>query len=326
MLYLLDGERHFQHAILASQLLQDELIIPELIIVAIPNKPGARGRDLERERQTFIQFLRTELMPQIDQSYRTSGLNTIYGHSLAGFFTLDLLAQQPDLFDKYIAASPPLQGDEVRIYQQYLSNGKAEAGKRKAAYFSLASQMYEGKRATDAMQSFLQQLEQLSPAKLDWHYDHLENETHISAYYPSLFNGLRFVFKDYQAPLLHSYQDYQQLGGLAGLKQHYQKRAVNYGIDDALPEEHLTRIGNFLLQQGQARDSLELYRVLVKAHPKSAEAYSGLGEVYKALMQYDDAIKAHQIAIKLAANMDSDWQDFFKRRLERVKQQVSAGN
>jgi len=321
VLYLLDGERHLQHAILASQLLQSELKIPELIIVAVPNKSGARSRDLATEKDTFIQFLQAELIPHINKSYRTSGLNTLYGHSLAGRFTLDLLAQHPDIFDKYIAANPPLRRYEERIYQQYLLRGKQETSGNKSIYFSLASQMEEGKAATDAMESFLARLTQAPPAKLDWHYDQLLNETHISAYYPSLFNGLNHVFKDYQAPLLQSVKEYQKLGGLAGIKQHYQQRAINYGIGHNLPEVHLTRIGNFLLQEGQSQEALALYLSQIEGHASSAQVYSGLGEVYKELKDYDQAIEAHQTAIKLAANMQVGWQGVFKRRLQRVQQE-----
>ncbi|MCW9018063.1 MAG: esterase family protein, partial [Kangiellaceae bacterium] len=119
VLYLLDGDRHFQHAVTAATLLAEQERIPEMIVVGLPNNPGTRGRDLGREREKFIQFIETEVFGYINKQYRTSGINTLFGHSMAGYFTSRTLATHPNLFEKYIAASPVLQNGDKAVYKAF---------------------------------------------------------------------------------------------------------------------------------------------------------------------------------------------------------------
>lgn len=193
VLYLLDGERHFSHAILAARLLQEQTRVPELIIVAIPNLnvDATRERDLFHEREKFGLFLKNEVMTFVDKNYRTSGSNALFGHSLAAFFTVDMLANHADAFDYFIAAGPPLQGHEEELYKKITEqNGEGSS----SLYLSLANPLSEGKKVVDAMKQFTTLLKDHPNERLHWKYDEFAEETHITNYYVSFFKGLTFVF------------------------------------------------------------------------------------------------------------------------------------
>lgn len=55
----------------------------------------------------FLKFIETELMPYIDNSYRTSGYKTISGHSRSGLFVLYTLIERPNLFNARFCYSTP---------------------------------------------------------------------------------------------------------------------------------------------------------------------------------------------------------------------------
>ena len=59
-------------------------------------------------------FLKNELMPYIDRTYRTSGRTIGIGHSLSASFVLDCMITY-ELFDDYIAMSPNYSYDEFRL-------------------------------------------------------------------------------------------------------------------------------------------------------------------------------------------------------------------
>lgn len=62
----------------------------------------------------FRRFLRDEVQPFVSaKGY--AGRSAIMGESLAGLFVLDVLAQEPDLFDDYIAISPSAWWDDRRL-------------------------------------------------------------------------------------------------------------------------------------------------------------------------------------------------------------------
>lgn len=193
-LYLLDGERHLAHAVLASRLHQELGNIPRQIIVAINNleQDGARENDFYHQKDKFAQFIGTELQPFIDKTFRSSKSATLYGHSLAAYFAVDLLANQPALFDRYIAASPPLQRHANDIYQQ-LNEQTLASGK--TLYITMAPQDAEGEAVFSAYQQFIGLLSAKAPDNVQWHQQVMAEQSHISNYYISFFNGISAVFK-----------------------------------------------------------------------------------------------------------------------------------
>jgi len=335
VLYLLDGDRHFNHAIMATQLLQKQKRVPELIIVAITNTQtwgndnGTRQRDLGYEgKEKFTLYIQNEVMSYVNNSYRTTGLNTLFGHSLAGYFSADLLANQPDLFKNYIAASPVLQDEEIAIYKKILTNNKIKNSAEKSLYFSLSSEDEARRKAvTDAINNFVKLLTEQPPEKLNWHYEFFDNQTHSTVYYPTFFNGMTYVFNSYQAPRFSNYNQYRDFGGMQGMETHYKKRAEIYGTDKNIPENTLLNLASMLLNEGEAQASLQIYQTLINDFPESARSFSGLGQVYSSMKQYDKSLTAHKTAVKLGEKQSPQWRKrLFQSRLENVNETVQLLN
>ena len=123
VLYMPDGglKEDFPH--IANTL--SELIlakkIPPTILVGIENTQ--RRRDLTGPTEVakdkeiapivggsgnFRNFIKTELIPEIIQKYRTTSEKGIIGESLAGLFVTETFLKYPDLFDYYIAFDPSI--------------------------------------------------------------------------------------------------------------------------------------------------------------------------------------------------------------------------
>ncbi len=80
VIYVLDGNNHYEHTKNAVNLLADNNRIPESIVVAIPNNEGTRTRDLARQRDRFKAYITEEVIPFITKNYRTLEHKTIFGH------------------------------------------------------------------------------------------------------------------------------------------------------------------------------------------------------------------------------------------------------
>ena len=193
VLYLLDGERHLAHAILATRLYFELDVIPELIVVAIENhkEDGARENDFYHNKTAFSIFLGVELQRYVDKNYRTDKGSTLFGHSLAALFAIDLLANQSDFFNNYIVASPPLQNKVDNIYRK-LMNQKVD--RVKTLYLTVAAKKEEGQSAYDAYMQFVELLSANAPPKLSWEHELMEDQSHISIYYIAFFKGISKVF------------------------------------------------------------------------------------------------------------------------------------
>jgi len=133
VIYLLDGSAYedFIHVAGIVQFGSYSWInmIPETIVVGIENVN--RNRDFTGETRdsmhkadypemggsaNFTDYLKSEVIPYIEASYKTSETRTIIGQSLGGLLATEILLKQPEMFDNYIIISPSLWFD----FESYL--------------------------------------------------------------------------------------------------------------------------------------------------------------------------------------------------------------
>lgn len=142
VLYLLDGENHFHILSGYIEYLRHWKVIPPTIVVGIVSVD--RVKDLTPTKslinfdgkvdsnykksggnEEFLNFIRQELMPYIDATYKTSPLKIFAGHSFGGLTVINCMLMRPDMFDSYIAISPSLWfGNKyiLRLAEQKLPN------------------------------------------------------------------------------------------------------------------------------------------------------------------------------------------------------------
>ena len=197
----------------------------------------------------------------------------------------------------------------------------------KSLYFTLSNEAEESKLYSDAFNNFVKLLTENPPKNLDWHYEFLTNHTHMTTSIPAFYNGITHVFSSYQAPRFASYRAYLDFGGMQGMEAHYNKRAKIYGIDKNIPEKTLLNLASLLLNEGKTEESLNVFLTLTNDFPESAASFSGLGQVYHSMKQYDKSIIAHQKAVSLSTKLNPDWQqERFQSRLNKVNEIVQLLN
>ena len=64
VIYILDGNNHFQHGVTAAGILHTYQAIPDAIVVAIPNNTGKRTRDVTTGRLDFVNFIEKEVITE----------------------------------------------------------------------------------------------------------------------------------------------------------------------------------------------------------------------------------------------------------------------
>jgi predicted alpha/beta superfamily hydrolase len=63
----------------------------------------------------FRAFIRDEVKPLVETSYRTDGHDIVIGESLAGLFVMETYLVEPSLFDGYAAIDPSLWWDKAAL-------------------------------------------------------------------------------------------------------------------------------------------------------------------------------------------------------------------
>ncbi|HMV11085.1 MAG TPA: alpha/beta hydrolase-fold protein [Cyclobacteriaceae bacterium] len=219
VLYLLDGQDHFQLAKLILNCLKEKTNEPcafsEMILVAIwsknrfrdftpsPSQIGLDGKTKEHLKisgggDNFLKFMSSELIPCIDSAYRTSKSRFFAGHSLGGLLVMYALQTCPALFDAYIAIDPSLWWDDhllVRQAEVYYSLARLEG---KYLFLAQANTRSSKKAANDHYKS-IRRMKHLFDKKtrsgLDWTYQFYEHDNHNSVVSVAVNDALRLILK-----------------------------------------------------------------------------------------------------------------------------------
>ena len=116
--------------------------VPEMIIVGItwggnhPNPDSLRARDYTPTNEKrlpqsggadkFLSVIKNEVFPLVEKNYRVDENDkTLVGCSLGGLFTMYTLFTHPEMFNRYVAASPAFTWDNKILYkyeEQYHAN------------------------------------------------------------------------------------------------------------------------------------------------------------------------------------------------------------
>jgi predicted alpha/beta superfamily hydrolase len=193
VLYVLDGASHFKHAVLASSTLAQYGMMPQTIIVAIPNNTRKRNRDVSSGRANFSAFITQEVMPYVNENYRTTGLNSLFGHSAMGFVTLEMFATKLASFDNYIAASPAVGHSVMEQIEKLLAQDKLN---NKSLYFTATDKAREIAGFTEGAISLAKLFKDKAPGNLALHYEFIPGQQHMTTPYLTLYQGLAKAFSD----------------------------------------------------------------------------------------------------------------------------------
>ena len=319
VLYLLDGRTHFQHATGAVNFLSNQGSVPNMIIVSVHNVD--RNRDFSPVyddriptsggAEKFLGFMSDELITYLDGHYRTSGFDILMGHSFGGTFAVYSLITKPEVFDAYIAVSPYLQ-----FADNYLVKRAGEALTPNSAgmkYFFMT--VGNEPDYFDALAEFSSTLKEKSEGTVDLSYVKMESENHATIPYNSVFNGLRFIFSDWQLPG----EKFDQ--GLVAVDAHYAKVSSKYGFKMQAPENTINALGYTYLQNNEIEKAIPVFTENVERYPSSANVYDSLGEAYERNSQFKKAKKNYQKAYDLGKQQNDVNVAVYRKNLERMQQQ-----
>lgn len=207
--YVLDAEYNFGCvAYIARRLIKNE-DIPKVLLVGIAydtdyddfyekrfrdSTPESRihGRNSGGAEQ-FTRFIEDELVPFVDQNYRTiPEERTIVGHSITGFYCVYVLFRHPDLFNRYIIVSPSLWFSDGIIFgyeEEFFSNHEDIDG---SVYLAVGED--ESQRMRDGSIRLSDTLSKREYPHLRFQFSLVQEENHRSLFPYAFSRGMRFIF------------------------------------------------------------------------------------------------------------------------------------
>jgi predicted alpha/beta superfamily hydrolase len=346
VLYLLDGDGHFQSVVgMVQQLSQvnGNTVVPEMIVVGIPNTD--RTRDLTPTHvaadppmmdstsskntgggENFTAFLEKELMPHIDSSYPTQPFKMLIGHSFGGLAVMNILTNHTRLFNAYIAIDPSMWYDKEQFLKTTEKKLSAQKYDGESLYLGIANTMPEGMtvekmkkdtasttrhiRSIFSMDKFIRDNQ---PKGLTYASKYYPDDDHGSVPLTSEYDGLRFIFGWYRFKF--SPADFTDSGTafIQKMQRHYQEVSTHLGYKVSPPEMQINGLGYFALSQKQYAKAAALFEMNIENYPNSGNVYDSYADMLVAKKDTVNAITNYQKAFAITKSEDT------KQKLDQLR-------
>jgi uncharacterized protein len=332
VLYLLDGDAHFHTASGVVRHLSSQFQIPEMVIVALPNTN--RTRDLTPTHSmsspndenavmledsggadAFLEFIRDELFPEIESTYRTQPYRILTGHSFGGLFALHALLDAPGMFQSYIAIDPSLWWDDQLLVHRADSMINAGQQPDGSVYISLANEPdlgmfkeidYPADVMFEPVHSFTGLLESEASADFRPKLEYFEAEDHNSVTFLSFYHGLRHIFDGYNTLSLPNGKMVEVLEEPSVLNENFEEMSERLGIHLVPPKRLVQMVALYFIGFFKDADSaIQVMQYSPSLADHEYRVYNYLGWAYTYNGEDDLAINAFEKALEL--NPDNEY-------------------
>jgi predicted alpha/beta superfamily hydrolase len=335
VLYMTDGDAHLAHTSSTIEFLARNGRMSEMIVVGIPNTD--RTRDLTPAKATganaaqfpsgggadnFLKFIATELIPEIEKSYRVQPYRVLAGHSLGGLFTIHTLISRPELFNAYVAVSPSLQWSDEATLKRAEEFFKTRKELHATLFTSLGDERGDIGKDFELFKALLAK----SQIKgFEWEAEQMKDEDHGSVVLRSHYLGLRKVYEGWQMP--RDPETGAVAGGLKAADEHYKWLSQKFGYSIPTPEALVNQIGYQYLGNN-SEEAIATFKSNVERYPDSANVYDSLGEAYEKGGRIDLATPLYEKAQSLSRQYNDPnaaiYAANFTRANDKLKQATAS--
>ncbi|WP_029037536.1 alpha/beta hydrolase [Salinimicrobium xinjiangense] len=297
--------------------------IPEAIVVGV-NQVNSRDEDSmydpqrylpEKKGAKFFEFVGMELLPFLDNTYRTSKFVAIAGHDITSNFLNYYLFKPEPLFHAYINLSPDLAPEMANRLVESL---RVQA---KSTWFYLCTGSNDIPDLKKEIKGLDKQLSGLDHPNLKYRFEEFDAATHYTLVSKALPGALEHIFSSYKPIGLKEYDEIVMEGNspFDYLTKKYEVINNNFGIQKNVRVNDFLAVGK-ALEFIQNWDDLErLGELARKQYPSSAlgtyylaRAYEASGRPKKAMKTYQSAYGQEEVAFVTV--------DFMLKKAELIKQ------
>ena len=321
--------------------------LPHMILVGISNRTNRtrdlttskvnmrRGSSFKKESggaENFTEFMENELIPYIDNKYKSLGHRTLIGHSYAGLFTINMLINHKHLFQNYIAIDPSLDWDNQKLLKEAKEKLTSESYKGKSLFVSLAAEqlhiwdeevtmeniMNDSSEFTLFARSIIEFSNFTKSQKnngLNFSWKVYNEDLHGTVPLPSIRDGLIFLFEWYQFKSPQKYNNpatpIEELVSL--LKKQEQIYSQNFGVPTApMISELLSGYGYMNMQMEQYEKAFMFFQMNIKYNPKNPTAYEAMADFYEFQKDKENTLKYLNKAFNLSG------ENYYKLKIEAI--------
>ncbi len=302
VVYFLYGDHvttYFAEAVSILDRLGQTGRIPPMILVSVMNSD--RYRDLlplypdgsSTGIKNFQDFFSDELIPWVEENYRTKDYRILVGPQAGANFGLYTLVNKPGLFDAFILNHPfRWEGGRDLMMSEitsYFNNNQ-----------SLNKFLFIIYRTDDELEKeglrYLTELEDLFAEKqmsgFRFKINHLKEDDEFVQLL-GMRKGVKELFIHYPFP------EDMVVEGIRDIAAYYGEMSAQYGFSIDVPEHVLTVQSDKLSERGKTEEALAIWKYMETNYPHPGNAYWRLANYYKEQGNKEPAIEYFKKLIDL---------------------------
>ncbi len=321
VIYLLDGGQNLHHAAGTRDVLARSGDIPPVILVGL--KSEDRNLDMTPSHvdgnaksggaNALLKHIQQEVIPFVDEQFRTNDFRVFAGHSLGGLFGAYALFEETSLFDAHIIVAPALWWNEEESIKRASVFFNGTQPLNNSLFFGIG--VDDGWGMRQELTRFVEHVETSNRPGLRLKHEEYEGEGHMSAVLQTFYHGVKFVFADLKMP-----QSLAQNFSVEGFLNHEKTIQQKYGTSARQSQEVYVSIGFALLEHGDPDGAVAIFKRNAQAyetnhyyrnHEWLANAYEKAGNTAEALNEY-------QRALELAIETGAAEQESYRQKIKAL--------
>ncbi|WP_108804808.1 alpha/beta hydrolase-fold protein [Aquimarina sp. Aq107] len=245
----------------------------------------------EGKGAAFFEFIGQELLPYIDQTYRTAQLKMIVGHDYTSNFINYFLFKDNPIFQAYINLSPELTPPmEERIFN-VLSNAKSDV------WYYLATATNDADNIKKNLIAVDEKLATIENPEVNYFFDNFNESSHYTLVGRAVPKALETIFEMYRPISKKTYKEdiltletslYDYLVDI------YDTTEKLYGFKRQIRVNDFIAISTAIEKKELWEELEPLGKLAIKEHPETMLGYYYLGLGYEQLGEPKKAMRAYE--------------------------------
>ena len=325
---VLDSHKLFDLYVGASNYYAELDQAPEQIIVGIDMKES-RNKDagydmingnLDNNSENFYRFIRDEMIPYIEASYKTSPFLTIVGESLTANYITHFLKEEYSIFNAYICLNPTLSNTIKNQIESYTL--EELSSEDNTFYFYLSSNPFSNDKKKEKIKNFGEFIKSYEIDNFNVVFDELKSSpSSSSAIGEGIFRAFAKVFEIYSGITKTEYNEkVKNLSppeAISYLEIKYLDIEFLFGTNLGIRKADVFAIEDIILDK-EGGDYLDDFgKMILKLFPTSEMGHYYLGKYYESGKDFKRALQQYRLGYGKMNPRDPN-ADLFYQNVERL--------
>ena len=325
---VLDGHKLFDLYVGTSNYYSYQDNAPEQIVVGI-NMKDTRTKDagydiitseLTTDSKKFYRFIRDELVPFMEATYKTSPFLTIVGEGLTANFITHFLQEKYSIFNAYLCLNPSLSEDiNTQIDSYKLRNLSREDN---TFYFYLAGNPHASSKKIAKIKNFGNFMKSIEIANFNVVFDKFSNSPSSSSVSgEGISRAFAKVFEIYSGITVDEYnekiKDLSPPDAISYLEIKYLDIEFLFGANIGIRKQDVFAIEDIILDKEDGDYLDDFGKMILKLFPSSEMGHYYLGKYYESGNDFKSALEQYRLGFGKMDPRDPN-ADLFYQNVERL--------